>query len=75
VNDYNCRRLRSGNIRENIIFIFAAQKSLRAFLSCFFTKKGPQGKTGISDCKSNTPKHKGKDRQIAQGCYEQERAK
>ena len=30
---------------------------------------------GISDCKSNTPKHKGKDRQIAQGDYEQERAK
>jgi hypothetical protein len=59
VNDYNCRRLRSGNIRGNIIFIFAAQKSLRAFLSCFFTKKG----------------RKGKDRQIAQGDYEQERAK
>ena len=44
MNDYNCRRLRSGNIRENIIFIFAAQKSLRAFLSCFFTKKGRKGK-------------------------------
>ena len=44
MNDYNCRRLRSGNIRENIIFIFAAQKSLRAFLSCFFTKKGREGK-------------------------------
>ena len=44
MNDYNCRRLRSGNIRGNIIFIFAAQKSLRAFLSCFFTKKGRKGK-------------------------------
>ena len=44
MNDYNCRRLCSGNIRENIIFIFAAQKSLRAFLSCFFTKKGRKGK-------------------------------
>ena len=44
MNDYNCRRLRSGNIRGNIIFIFAAQKSLRAFLSCFFTKKGREGK-------------------------------
>ena len=41
---WNCRRLRSGNIRGNIIFIFAAQKSLRAFLSCFFTKKGRKGK-------------------------------
>ena len=44
MNDYNCRRVRSGNIRGNIIFIFAAQKSLRAFLSCFFTKKGRKGK-------------------------------
>ena len=44
MNDHNCRRLRSGNIRGNIIFIFAAQKSLRAFLSCFFTKKGRKGK-------------------------------
>ena len=44
MNDYNCRRVRSGNIRGNIIFIFAAQKSLRAFLSCFFTKKGREGK-------------------------------
>ena len=44
MNDYNCRRLRSGNLRGNIIFIFAAQKSLRAFLSCFFTKKGRKGK-------------------------------
>ena len=44
MNDYNCRRLRSGNIRGTIIFIFAAQKSLRAFLSCFFTKKGRKGK-------------------------------
>ena len=44
MNDYNCCRLRSGNIRGNIIFIFAAQKSLRAFLSCFFTKKGRKGK-------------------------------
>ena len=44
MNDYNCRRLHSGNIRGNIIFIFAAQKSLRAFLSCFFTKKGRKGK-------------------------------
>ena len=44
MNDYNCRRMRSGNIRGNIIFIFAAQKSLRAFLSCFFTKKGRKGK-------------------------------
>ena len=44
MNDYNCRRLRSGNVRGNIIFIFAAQKSLRAFLSCFFTKKGRKGK-------------------------------
>ena len=44
MNDYNCRRLRSGNIRGNIIFIFAAQKSLRAFLSCFFTQKGRKGK-------------------------------
>ena len=43
MNDYNCRRLRSGNLRGNIIFIFAAQKSLRAFLSCFFTKKGRKG--------------------------------
>ncbi|MCI6211480.1 MAG: hypothetical protein MR633_10345 [Faecalibacterium prausnitzii] len=75
MNDYNCRRLRSGNIIGNIIFIFAAQKSLRAFSELLFYKKGPQGKTGISDCKSDTPKHKGKDRQIAQGDYEQERAK
>ena len=44
MNDYNCRRLHSGNLRGNIIFIFAAQKSLRAFLSCFFTKKGRKGK-------------------------------
>ena len=44
MNDYNCRRLCSGNLRGNIIFIFAAQKSLRAFLSCFFTKKGRKGK-------------------------------
>ena len=44
MNDYNCRRVRSGNIRGNIIFIFAAQKSLWAFLSCFFTKKGREGK-------------------------------
>ena len=44
MNDYNCRRVRSGNIRGTIIFIFAAQKSLRAFLSCFFTKKGREGK-------------------------------
>ena len=44
MSDYNCRRVRSGNIRGNIIFIFAAQKSLRAFLSCFFTKKGRKGK-------------------------------
>ena len=44
MNGYNCRRVRSGNIRGNIIFIFAAQKSLRAFLSCFFTKKGREGK-------------------------------
>ena len=44
MNDYNCCRVRSGNIRGNIIFIFAAQKSLRAFLSCFFTKKGREGK-------------------------------
>ena len=44
MNDYNCRRVRSGNIRGNIISIFAAQKSLRAFLSCFFTKKGREGK-------------------------------
>ena len=27
-----------------MFFIFAAQKSLRAFLSCFFTKKGREGK-------------------------------
>ena len=58
----------------------AAQKSLRVFLSCFFTRKGPQRKTaaeenGMVDYKSNTPKHKSKDRQIAQGDYEQERAK
>ena len=44
MNDYNCHRLCSGNLRGNIIFIFAAQKSLRAFLSCFFTKKGRKGK-------------------------------
>ena len=44
MNGYNCHRVRSGNIGGNIIFIFAAQKSLRAFLSCFFTKKGREGK-------------------------------
>ena len=44
MNDYNCRRVRSGNSRGTIIFIFAAQKSLRTFLSCFFTKKGRKGK-------------------------------
>ena len=45
MNDYNCRRVRSGNIlKETLFFIFAAQKSLRAFLSCFFTKKGPRRK-------------------------------
>ena len=40
MNGYNCHRVRSGNIGGNIIFIFAAQKSLRAFLSCFFTREG-----------------------------------
>ena len=31
-------------LEETLFFIFAAQKSLRAFLSCFFTKKGREGK-------------------------------
>jgi hypothetical protein len=60
--------------RKHYFYICSSEKPA-SFSELLFHKKGPQGKTGISDCKSNTPKHKSKDRQIAQGDYEQERAK
>jgi hypothetical protein len=62
-------------ISEETLFYICSSEKPASFSELLFHKKGPQGKTGISDCKSNTPKHKGKDRQIAQGDYEQERAK
>ena len=67
MNDYNCRRVRSGNIRGNIIFYICSSEKPAGFPELFFHERGIY--------KSHTPKHKSKDRQIAQGDYEQERAK
>jgi len=53
--------------RGNIIFYNCSSEKPAGFPELLFHE--------IGIYKSRTPKHKGKDRQIAQGDYEQERAK